>query len=422
MNSWLTQIGLINKGSRWLMFWAHLGLSAGFAAVFGLLILGKTSLSFLQTHLLGNLPQQELSVGLKKQDISLFRMSAPGSATQISDLDLEAMANLKGVAAALPITYATQPAEVSVSFFGFGFDSEIVIQGIEPEWVAPDLPGISLDWQEGETVPIVLSSHLLAIYNNAYAKSRGLPEISPQALSTPVMKITYGKPVRQPGDRPPLEVHGKVVGISPKVALGLALPNQVLEALHQRLALPPPPVTEAVLRLEPGTDGDPVASQVTALGFDPAVPSPIARALARLKRAGSLFAILLGTCICLFGFAYLNQTFKMMFLLKREDYAICRAMGMRAASLRTMLLVEAVLSTAADVALGLGAGLAGAVLVLNHWLTPFLEQLVGQAPKLLIPWPQIAAAAALVPLACGCFLLPRVLFGIRSTPATQRVG
>ena len=134
----LTQLKLINRGSRSVLLLAHAGLAGACCALFFLLVLVGALASYLETHLFGHVPKQELRVVLKTKDVSIMRI-ADGK-TAIEAGDLEAMAKLAGITAVYPIRYADQAADINVNFMGQQFSSEIVIQAFEPEWIAADVP------------------------------------------------------------------------------------------------------------------------------------------------------------------------------------------------------------------------------------------------------------------------------------------
>ena len=236
----------INRGARASLWWTAAGFLPFYALVCCILLLGVAGMSLLNLGL--TLPRHELIVGLNKKDVSLFRVLEQGSAPAFSEQDLQVMRDQPGVDSVIAISYGSQPTEALVAFFGQRFETEMVLQSFDPDWLAPEFSAELAAWKPGDLVPIVVNSSVLAIYNHAYAKSNGLPELSETALKTPFINLKYGP---KGGE---VSLKGHVIGLSPKVALGLAIPRQVLVSLHEQLGIDAPPITEVVLRLEAGED------------------------------------------------------------------------------------------------------------------------------------------------------------------------
>ncbi len=405
MKSLPTQLMLVNRGSRALTLWAHLSLIAGFGAILFLFILGKAGTNYFNENVLGAVPDQEMKVGVKKKDMAFFRVAEQGDRIVMGEKDLTAMAAITGVREIWPLSYGSEPSAVEIHFFGNIFRSGMVIQGIDPAWIADDVDPAKLEWKEGDIVPVVANSQLLIIYNNGYAASQGYPQLSANAVMAPIWTLIYG----DSRDATPVVLKARVVGFSPKVALGTVIPHKVLDYLHRQLQYKSAPVTEVVLELEPSVDSDRVRREIDSLGFAINEPHPLARIFRQLHSMGVWSGLLLIGCVGLFGFAYLNQTLKMLFLLKKRDYAICRAMGMSRRRLRILLLTEALAFISFDLAGGLTAGFACASLINQHFLTDYLVNLVGMPLILHIPWTWIGILCFLVLLTSLCFLLPRIL-------------
>lgn len=382
------------------MLWAHFGLTAGCAIVFFLFLVGDAGMLFLNRQVLGSLPGQELRVGTRKEDVAFFRRTVPGSPEQISAEELKRMASLPGVAGAWPLRYGNQPATVQAQILTTSFKTNVVLQSFEPQWTGDHVPLEKLAWEPGQTVPLVVSPQILAVYNGGYARGWNLPELSARALKLPLLTIHYGDP--------PLSINARVVGYSPKVALGLALPTRVLDYLHQGLGIEPLPVTEVAIVLEPNAPGDPVRVAIEEMGFAIEEPGAMARALEQLQQTGFWAGWLLVGGLCLFGGVYLNQTLKMLILIKRRDYAVCRAMGMSAVRLKALLATELIFALLLDLSLGLAMGY-GTLAGFHHlWLNQRLLRLVGVSFVLKMHWPGILVIALVVMVAAMLFLLPRI--------------
>ena len=381
MKFFFRQLFFVNRGSRGTLLLAHGGLFLGCFLLSFIFLSVAGGYRFITTHFLGALPRQELKVEIKKADVSLFRVPERGKPQRLSPELLARMAALPGVQEVFPFSFANQPVSVELNFLGNSMESDVVLQGFDPALLQADFKPGELAWNPGEALPIIINSQLLAIYNGGYAKSQNLPEISAQALKVPVIVLTYGKAV----DRAPLRMSGRIVGLSPRVGLALAIPQAALNRMHEDLNLPPPPVTEAVLRLASETDAAAVREAIEELGFAISRSHPLERALNQFRTAGLAAALTLTACLCLFAFAYLDQTLNMLFLLKKRDYGACLAMGMSRARLRFLLMAEMILLVGADYGLGLVAGFAAARGFNARYLAGFFEKMAGSTPTIDFP-------------------------------------
>ena len=222
---------------------------------------------------------------------------------------------------------------------------------------------------------------------------------------TPIWDFIYGGGSEGP---PPITLKARIVGFSPRVALGAVIPNDVLAYLHRGLGLALPKVTEAVLRLSPDADAAKIKPIIEDMGFLIQEPSALARAFNQFREVTVIAGLMLVGCLTLFGMAYLNQTLKMLFYIKKRDYAICRAMGMSRAALRLILVVELTALIGLDLVLGLVAGY-GLSKWLNAWyVSTYFESMIGAPVLLSIPWRDVSMLGLSVLVLGVIFLTPRI--------------
>ena len=403
----LTEIDLLNRGARRTFLFAHLGIFL-LCFLFSLAyILGLNLVNFVRDNLIGALPRQELMVEVKKVEMAIFRMDAP-DAVKLTDEALAQMAAIEGVDQVLPIKYATAPVAVEGSFFGQQFGSQIVVQGFEPVWVADELPGLELDWKPGEDVPVLINSQLLAIYNNGFAKASGLPELSAAAIVNRKFTIVVGDRAR--GIR---ELQARVVGLSSKVGIGICVPNRALEYLHEGFTGAAPTAVQAVVRV--GNIGalESVKQTIADLGFHIVEPPALVKALVKAGRIAGVLAVCVAVLLMVVAVTYLNQTVKMLFYLKRRDYAMCRAMGMDRTRLRLLLLLEMLIWVLLDAVFAFSFAV-----MLGHWvngtyLNELLLKLTGLTMTLQIPLTELVGFAGLLLLASTASLVPRIYMDTR---------
>ncbi len=397
----------LHKGARVNLIWTALCFLPFYAVTAALILLGMAIYSMIDQETL--LPRHELTVGLKKVDVNIFRVLEQGSAPSFSAKDLEVIAAQPGVTSLHPVCYGSQPAEARIAFFGREFRTEMVIQAFDRGWL-PEFDKELSGWTPDKLVPIVVNSSILAIYNHAYSKSYNLPELSEAALKAPLLTLNYGEPGRQ------VQLQGRVVGLSPKVALGAAVPREVLDYLHQQLGIEAPPVTEVVLHSEAGEDLERTRLAVEKLGFVINEPGQflqlvgIARKIAmRTFQPIFLFLGLIALLILNLGYGAIIQQ-------SRGNYAELRGGGRTRAALLYQVLSELVLMTLLFVSLGSALGQALAHWVNDTWFSPFLARLITTPFLLDLPQEPLFWFNAGILLGMLVLVTPRAFWALRALP------
>jgi len=394
------------SGAPGPMLRAHLRLIAACAVVYTLCFLGSAAIRFMENNLLEAAPRHELRVGLRTRDVAILRMSEPGAKTAFTAEDLAAMTDLEGVVRVFPIRYADVPSEISVDLFGQGFDTQMVFQAFEPEWIAEDVAPDLLVWEEGRALPVVVNARLLSIYNNAYARSRGLPELSGKALEAPMIQVTYGAEPETADDPEPLLIYAKVVGLSPRVALGMAIPRPALEQLHAELGLPIPAPLEAVLQLRANADVDRVRTRVEALGFTVLEADPLARLIRQVDVVSRTALWFLVGCLLLFTLALLDQTLENLYLVTREDL---RTRGEATGKTVRRFVRELLKWQVPSLVLAIAIGYAVAFWLNAAWLSPMLAEVTGATLTPHVPFGWTLGIALAVVLTAQISLLSRLV-------------
>ncbi len=397
----------LHKGARGNLIWTALCFLPFYAVTSALLLLGMAIYGLIDRDTL--LPRHELTVGLKKVDASIFRMLEPGSAPAFSTQDLAVIAEQPGVASLHPICYGSQPAEATIAFFGREFHTEMVIQAFDHGWL-PEYDAELTGWTPDKLVPIVVNSSILAIYNHAYSKAYNMPELSEVAIKTPILTLEYG----EPGHR--VQLKGHVIALSPKVALGAAVPREVLDYLHQQLAIDPPAVTEVVLRFEAGEDLERTRLAVEKLGFVINEPGQLLQLIGIARklviRAFQPLFLFLG----LVALLILNLGYGGMIGQSRANFAALHGEGLPRATLVKQVLGELVLMTLLLVTLGSALGQALARWVNNAYVSPFLEHLITAPIKLELPQEPLFYFNAALVMGMVVLMVPRALWASRALP------
>jgi hypothetical protein len=103
---------------------------------------------------------------------------------------------------------------------GMAFKTEWFFETVPNEFV--DIEKANWSWQKGETVPIIIPSDFIQLYNMAFARSQGLPVIPESILKTVQFKITLK------GNGKSEEIMGKIAGFSQRIN-SILVPSSFLQ-------------------------------------------------------------------------------------------------------------------------------------------------------------------------------------------------
>lgn len=347
-----------------------LGVAAGVGALLFFLAAGLGTGELLRTRVL---PVDARLVEVVPPQVSLGFL---GKAT-LDDARVEELAALPGVEAAYRKLLVRVPAvsRYDGRFFGqrLRMGVEIVAEGVE----APLLGAIEgFRDDEGEAVPVVLSPRLLEIYNQSFARERGLPRLGEQLLLGFEFPMELGRSFMGEGHRDRLALRGRVVGFSDRAMLqGITLPLETARRLNERFGVDAATYSAVVLRArEPGL-APAIAERVRELGFE---IDDSERQLA--QRVGLAVALatgmlsLLGLCICALASVNIALSLGASVRSRAREFGIFRAVGATSGDIAALVLGEALVVGGLGGLLGvggaLGSSLAADALFAAH-LPPF---------------------------------------------------
>jgi hypothetical protein len=332
----------------------------------------------------------EVSAGAPSLDILALRLQL-GSDT----LDREAIESLEalaGVERVFPKMKLTVPAMASggQSLLGAAMRTELVADGIDEELVRDEVgQGFTFSGVETEVacatdrdcgdgaycsgrgfgaygycrneVPVLISPHLVELYNGSFRRAYGLPQLNPDRIVGISFEMDFGASSLRPArGRRVISERMRIAGISERaIPLGVTLPIDFVRDLNvsfssERAA---DRYHSAILELEDKRDATAVIEAVQAMNL--VVRDRGAR------RASTLLAILLATIglvgVAMIGIAAVNvaHAFFMIVWSRQRDIGLLRAVGATRGAILRLFGIQAVLvgalSGLAGVLVGVGA-------------------------------------------------------------------
>ncbi len=291
------------------------------------------------------------------------------------------------------------------SFFGAELDMgvEIALLGVDPAFVAPDLPaGERFSWAEGSALPVCVADRLLALYDTTFAPSRGLPHLTPSALLGFTLPVTVGRSLvgsLAPGRWHEENLEARVACVSPRALLaGLTAPLGAVRELSRRQGMATDAYSSVVL-LAAREDAVPAIEEaVRRMGFE--IDESERKGAALAGRATALITLVLaGLSLLVTALAALGigQTLTLAVRARRHEIGLLRALGATPGEAAILILWEAALVGCAGGALGLTAA-AVAARVADWAFLRFLPDFPGRPAQLVTLAPAVLAGAMVLAL------------------------
>jgi len=417
--------------------WRHmavggLGIAASVAALVFFLALGLGVRGVLLDEVF---PVDRIEVERVSTDINLLALKIELGKDTIDEATVDALEAIDGVTAVYPKMRLLAPAMASggESLIGQGMQTELVADGIDPALVAGDVGdgfhdpridpsvlrlscGGNTTCPSGtvcvgasvfgpgecrEEIPVIVSQHMVELYNGAFRRAYRLPKINPDALVGLGLDVSFGASSLRPSSRRVVRERVTLVGFSDAaIPLGITMPLGFVERLNR--ALGPAGAGEgfhsAVLEVASRDAGARVIEAIEAMGLE--VRDGGARRAAFLMTVLLATVSLVGIVILTISALHVMHVFALLVMIRRREIGVLRAVGASRRDVRLLLVTEA---AAVGLAAGL-TGLAGAAALawtadraLNDWLPDFPFK--PESFFAFDPW-LIAAALALAVASC----------------------
>ena len=371
--------------------WRHigagaLGIAMSVAALVFFLALGLG----VREVLLGEVfPVDRIEVHRKSTDLNLFALKIELGKDTIDDAVVAKLEAIEGVAAVYPKMRLLVPAVASggESLIGQGMQTELVADGIDPSLVAneigeafhdprldPSVTGRPCTQNSAcpdgtvcagvtafgpgecrEEIPVIVSEHMVELYNGAFRRAYRLPKVNPQALLGLGLDVSFGASSLRPSERRVTRDRVTLVGFSDAaIPLGITMPLGFVQRLNDELG--PDGAAEgyhsAVVEIASKDAATDVVEAIERLGLD--VRDGGARRAAFFMTVLLTTVSLVGIVILAISALHVMHVFALLVMIRRREIGVMRAVGASRGDVRLLLMTEAAV-------VGFAAGLCGLV-------------------------------------------------------------
>jgi len=419
--------------------WRHmaaggLGIAVSVAALVFFLALGLG----VRGVLIGEVfPIERIEVERKGTDINVLALKIELGKDTIDQATVDDLETIDGVTAVYPKMRLLAPAMASggESFLGQAMQTELVADGIDPALVADDVGDdfhnpkvdpslLGLRCGENSTcpsgtvcvgasafgpgecrevIPVIVSQHMVELYNGAFRRAYRLPKINPEALVGLGLDVSFGASSLRPSGRRVVRERVSLVGFSDAaIPLGITMPLGFVERLNRELG--PAGAADgfhsAVLEIASRDAAARVIEAVEAMGLE--VRDGGARRAAFFMTMLLAAVSLVGIVILAISALHVMHVFALLVMIRRREIGVMRAVGASRGDVRLLLVAEA-----SVVGLVAGAfGLAGAAVIAwsaNRALTAGLPDFPFKPESFFAFEPWLMATALVLALA-SCVL------------------
>ncbi len=193
-----------------------------------------------------------------------------------------------------------------------------------------------------EEIPVIVSEHMVELYNGAFRRAYRLPKVNPEALIGLGLDVSFGASSLRPSGRRVTRDRVTLVGFSDAaIPLGITMPLGFVQRLNREL----------------GPDGaaDGYHSAVVEIASKDAAADVI-EAVERLglvvrdggARRAAFFMTVLLTTVSLVGIVILAisalhvmHVFALLVMIRRREIGVMRAVGASRGEIRLLLMTEA---------------------------------------------------------------------------------
>jgi len=371
--------------------WRHigagaLGIAMSVAALVFFLALGLG----VREVLLGEVfPVDRIEVHRKSTDLNLLALKIELGKDTIDDAVVEKLEAIEGVAAVYPKMRLLIPAMASggESLIGQGMQTELVADGIDPSLVTGEIgeafhdpridPGATgrpctqnsacpdgtvcagvTAFGSGECreeIPVLVSEHMVELYNGAFRRAYRLPKVNPQALLGLGLDVSFGASSLRPSGRRVIRDRVTLVGYSDAaIPLGITMPLGFVRRLNRKLG--PDGAADgyhsAVIEIASKDAATDVVEAVEGLGL--VVRDGGARRAAFFMTVLLTTVSLVGIVILAISALHVMHVFALLVMIRRREIGVMRAVGATRYEIRLLLMTEAAV-------VGFSAGVCGLV-------------------------------------------------------------
>jgi putative ABC transport system permease protein len=402
---------LFSRKGRLLL--TMVGITVGVLCLFFLLSLTAAIKKKVLTEVLGTIPETELDVMPREVDLGPIKMQAT-ALTLNPEKIREIRSTVPGIRKMYGIESLDLPAEIEGTFRVDvpllkkdvpikGFTTDCGVSGMPRELIQDGLenPRDYAFKDDTQPVPIVLSTHLVEMYNLHFAKAMGMPKVSDKWIRQQEFELRIGESsvITTSGQKKVIgPFQCKIAGVSRRAPIwSISVPPQYIrhwrklyfgadsETTYQKVVI----FAESVNLVEG------MEAKLEKMGFEVVTNRETISKINTASTVINWLVILMGLIILVISSASIVNILTMSVYEEATDIAILRSVGARKSHVRGIYFLKAAFIGVIGALEGLLIGFI-AIGITDHLAQKYLQNLPYRPETFFLPT---------IPLAATCFLV-----------------
>ncbi len=322
---------------------SSVGIIFGITSFVFFVSLGNGIKSVVFGKILAQLPVNIIEVTPKSSTIGIFSFGGISS-SNIEDSTAEAISSINGVKGVYKEVVLDIPIQARGEFYSRRIVTDLAATGIDTEIVKDDIrKDFRFEYNEDGPIPVIVSKHLLELYNSNIAQAMKLPRLTPDAIIGFRFKLVVGKSylAGTKDSSKVKEYECQLVGFSDKaILLGITIPIEYVRKFKKDIdGTGEINKYKKLYVLASGSQMVPeITSEITAMGLE---IDKTRKTIGGVISIATLFLGMLSILIVALSAINISNTFALLVYERRREIGILRAVGATKGNIRYMIFFEA---------------------------------------------------------------------------------
>ncbi len=335
---------------------SSIGIVFGITSFVFFVSLGNGIKSVVFGKILSRLPVNIIEVSPRSSTIGIFSFGGISSSS-IEESTVETISSIKGVSGVYKEVVLKIPIQARGEFYSRRIVTDLAATGIDPEIVKDDIgKGFKFEFNNEGPIPVLVSKHLLELYNSNISQAMKLPRLTEEAIIGFKFKLVVGKSYLA-GTKDLSKVREyecQLVGFSDKaILLGITIPIEYIRKFKKEFegSGEIKRYKKLYVIAENSQIVPAITQEISSMGLE---IDRMRKTVGGVISIATLFLGMLSILIVALSAINISNTFALLIFERRREIGILRALGATRNNIRFMIFLEAMIA-------GLINGFAGII-------------------------------------------------------------
>lgn len=322
---------------------SSIGIIFGISSFVFFVSLGNGIKSVVFGKIFSQLPVNIIEVTPKSSTLGIFSFGGISS-SNIEDSTADAISSIKGVKEIYKEVVLDIPIQARGEFYSRRIVTDLAATGIDNEIVKNDISkGYKFEYNENGPIPVIVSKHLLELYNANLSQAMKLPRLTQEALIGFKFKLVVGKSyLGGTKDASKIkEYECQLVGFSDKaILLGITIPIDYIKKFKMDFEgnSEIKKYKKLYVIAEDSQSIPFITNEISSMGLE---IDRTRKTIGGVISIATLFLGMLSILIVALSAINISNTFALLIFERRRELGILRAIGATKSNIRYMIFLEA---------------------------------------------------------------------------------